>query len=200
MGDGMVDSAITLSGTALTPALQGNQQLRNTLADSAARLTSGNRILNIADDAGSAITAARLQSQSAGFRQASSNAARGVSLLEVASDGLDQISDIVANLEELAEQATGTSLLDTERALLQQQFSQQVSRIDEIANGTTFNGISLLTGFTADFRIGLSSDDSINVDIGSVTSEALFDETLPSISTIANATTAQDAVEDANNI
>lgn len=200
MGNGMVESAITISNTVYAPARLGNQQLRDALADSAARLASGNRILQIADDVRAVTQASALQTQTAGFNQSASNAAEGYSLLQTAAGGLDQISEVIDHLQSLAEQAADSSLTDEQRAFLQQQFSESINEIDTITGHTTFNGLSPLSGFTADFRIGPQPGDSIHVAIGSVTSAALFGGTLPDIGSIANATAAQDAITDASNI
>jgi flagellin len=193
-------SAITLSSTPLAPALQGNQQLRESLADNAGRLTSGNRILNISDDVGAALNAANLQSQSSGFRQASSNAAQAFTLLDVAADGLSQIEDIVSNLTTLAEQSTSPAITDAQRAFLQQRFSQSFTQIDSIVSNTRFNDIRPLEGLTTDFRVGNDAEDVVSIDIEAVTADDLFEGSLPDIGSIANATAAQTAIDDANAI
>jgi flagellin len=191
-------TAISLSSTPLAPALQGNQQLRESLADNAGRLTSGNRILAISDDVGAALNAANLQSQSSGFRQASSNAAQAFSLLDTAAEGLSQIEDIFTNLTALAERATSPAVTDAQRAFLQQQFSQSFTQIDAIVSNTRFNDIRPLEGLTTDFRVGNNAEDVVSIDIEAVTSEDLFGPSLPDIGSIANATAAQTAIDDAN--
>lgn len=196
----MVNTAITISNTAYAPARQGNEELRNALGESAARLTSGNRIIRIADDVRAVTQAAELQSQSAGFRQAATNASEGASLLEVAAAGLDDISAQIETLQALATQSTGTSLTDTQRALLQEQFNGTINDIDTIVQSTTFNGTSPLAGFSATFRIGPQASDAIDVTISDVSSDALFGGAPPDIGSIANATAAQTALDDANNI
>lgn len=193
-------SAISLSSTSLAPALQGNQQLRESLADNAGRLTSGNRILQISDDVGAALNAANLQSQSSGFRQSSANAAQAFSLLDTAAEGLSQIEEIFTNLTALAEQATSAAITDTQRAFLQQQFSQSFTQIDNIVSNTRFNDIRPLEGLSTEFRVGNNAEDVVSIEIDSVTSEDLFNNALPNIGSIANATSALTAIDDANAI
>lgn len=197
----MVTSSSTTvySPAYLSQAVQGFEQLNTAVGESAARLLSGNRIIQMADDAAAVSVAAGLSSQAAGFNQATTNASAGSSLLEVAAGALQQISDIVANMQTLAQQSAITSTLAPQRAFLQAQFAQSMSDIDAIANNTSFNGVYPLTGFTASFQVGAGSGDTITISIGSATSTSLFGGSTPDISSVANATAAETSVTNANN-
>ena len=183
----------------LAAAAQEFNRLNADLGDTVNRLASGNRIIETADDVAAVSVAAGLLSQTAGFNQATSNAAAGSSLLQVAAGGLQQISDIIATMQDLATQATGTSLLDTQRSFLQAQFNQSFSRIDAIASNIRFNGVYPLTGFSQSFQVGANSGNTIAISIGSATSAALFGGSTPDIGSVADATAAGTAVTDANN-
>lgn len=200
MGYGMVTTAITISNVAYEPSRLANDQTRTALADSARKIASGNRIIQISDDVRAVTQSSVLQGQSSAFTQAQSNAAKGSTLLDTASEGLSQINDVIENLQLLAEQAAGTSITDQQRLFLQQQFVDAISSIDTIVSKTSFNDITPLSGFTSDFKIGPQPTDTISVSIADVTSTGLFGGTLPDISTVADATAAQTNITDANNI
>lgn len=133
----------------ITPAIFNLQNSSAALAANTQRLTSGNRIINAGDNISGFSVAARLQSQLTSLKQASSNIAQGTSLLQVASGGLLQISDVLGDLKTLAIQANSASLTNTERGFLQQQFTGLFDEIDSIVSTTTFNGITLLDGTLA---------------------------------------------------
>jgi flagellin len=189
------------SSALLAPSVLAFKNHTGELADSAARLTSGNRILRIGDDVGSFTTAARLKSQLSGLKQASKNAAEGDSLLQVAKDALSSISDQIENLQSLAEEANSSALLDRERAFLEQQFTQGLAEIERIAIDTAFNSQLLLDGsFNRNFQVGTETGDVINVDIESLAPDDLFNGDIPDISTQANAADAEEALEEASQV
>jgi len=154
----MSTGTASLSSSAFfTPALYAIQNSSNNVANSVARLSSGNRIVNVGDDVASFSVAAGLQSQISGLKQASSNVAQAGSLLQVASGGLQQISALLNTLSSIAVQSNNSALTDTERGYLQTQFSALIDEIDSIANSTTFNNIKLLDGTLADSNQLLTS-------------------------------------------
>ncbi len=143
----MTTISSSLSSSAFfTPALFSLNRASDELADSTLRLSSGNRLARASDDVASFSIAARMQSQISGLKQASINVAQGTSLLQVADSGLGQIREILDQMNATAVQANSASLTSTDRAFLQQQFSQYLSEIDRIASNTSFNAIRLLSG------------------------------------------------------
>lgn len=146
----MTTGTAPLSSSAFfLPAIFNLQNSSNNLANSVARLSSGNRLVNISDDVAAFSVASSLQSQLSGLKQASSNVAQATSLLQVASGGLQQVVELLNSLNSIAVQSNNSALTDTERGYLQQEFSALLTEIDSIANSTTFNGINLLDGTLA---------------------------------------------------
>ena len=122
------------------------------------RLSSGLRINKASDDvAGSAIST-RMSNQIRGMKQANENAQQANNLVQTAENGLNDISDILSRMRELAVQASTDTLNDTDRASINLEFQASKNEIGRIADSTKYNGISLLKGFNPkmDFLSGQS--------------------------------------------
>jgi flagellin len=98
------------------------------------------------DDAASLAVGTKLKADVAALKQAQVNASQATSLLQVADGGMARIADILQRMKQLAVQASSGSLTNTERAYLNEEFTQLVTQIDRIAEETRFNGQSLLDG------------------------------------------------------
>lgn len=138
--------------------LRGTQKAMDT---SLARLSSGYRINQAADDAAGLAISENLKGQIRGLRQARRNAEDGVSLVQVAEGGLNEISSIVIRLRELAVQAASDTIGDTERKFLDVEYQQLKSEIQRITESTNFNGTDLLNGMGGilDMQVGIHNDD-----------------------------------------
>ncbi|MES2854483.1 MAG: flagellin [Bdellovibrionota bacterium] len=128
------------------------------------RLSSGYRINRAGDDAAGLAISENLRAQVRGLKQASRNAQDGVSLVQVAEGGLNEISSILIRLRELAVQAASDTIGPVERQFLNVEYDQLVSEVDRIADGTEFNGTQLLsgTGSILDFQVGTRNDPNID--------------------------------------
>lgn len=128
------------------------------------RLSSGYRINRAGDDAAGLAISENLRAQIRGLKQASRNAQDGVSLVQVAEGGLNEISSILIRLRELAVQAASDTIGPVERQFLNVEYDQLVSEVDRIADGTEFNGTQLLsgTGSILDFQVGTRNDPNID--------------------------------------
>lgn len=128
------------------------------------RLSSGYRINRAGDDAAGLAISENLRAQIRGLKQASRNAQDGVSLVQVAEGGLNEISTIMIRLRELAVQAASDTIGPVERQFLNVEYDQLVSEVDRIADGTEFNGTQLLsgTGSILDFQVGSRNDPNID--------------------------------------
>lgn len=138
--------------------LRGNQRAMET---SLARLSSGYRINQAADDAAGLAISENLRGQIRGLRQASRNAQDGVSLVQVAEGGLNEVSSIMIRLRELSVQAASDTIGDTERKFLDVEYQQLKSEIQRITESTNFNGTDLLNGMGGilDIQVGVNNDD-----------------------------------------
>jgi flagellin len=130
----------------MTERLQGNFR----------RLSTGLRISTAADDAAGLAISERFRAQIRSTNQAIRNAQDGISLTQSGEGALNEVSNILIRLRELAIQASNGTVSSTDRDTLQQEFSDLVNEIDRIAKSTTFNGVNLLdgTGSSITFQVG----------------------------------------------
>ncbi|MBX9767446.1 MAG: flagellin FliC [Bdellovibrionales bacterium] len=148
-------------------ALNAQRQLMGTklrLDKSFEKLASGYRINRAGDDAAGLAISENLKAQVRGLKQASRNAQDGISLVQVAEGGLSEVSSILIRLRELAVQSASDTIGPVERQFLNVEYDQLVSEVDRIADGTEFNGNSLLNGQGSilDFQVGTRNDPSID--------------------------------------
>lgn len=131
------------------------------VANSMAQLASGSRINKSADDAAGLAISENLKSQIRSTRQANRNAQDGVSLVQTAEGGLNEISSIVTRLRELGIQAASDTVGDTERGFINKEVQQLKSEMQRIAQVTKWGSTGLLDGSTPtyDFQVGINNDD-----------------------------------------
>ncbi|MEQ1721649.1 MAG: flagellin [Pseudobdellovibrio sp.] len=145
--------------------------LSNQIGTTMARLSSGYRINRSADDAAGLAISENLKAQIRGFKQANRNANDGISLVQVAEGGLNEISGMLVRLRELAIQTSSDTVGDRERALVDVEYQQLKEEIERVAQTTQFNGAPLLNGMggVLDFQVGVYNDpinDRISFDAG----------------------------------
>ncbi len=128
------------------------------------RLSSGYRINRAGDDAAGLAISENLKAQIRGLKQASRNAQDGISLVQVAEGGLNEISSLLIRLRELSVQAASDTIGPVERQFLNVEYDQLISEIDRIADGTEFNGTQLLSGVGSilDFQVGTRNNPEID--------------------------------------
>ncbi len=137
-------------------ALASMRTLSNTkhaLDGSLERLASGNRINRAGDDAAGLAISENLRAQVRGLRQAKRNAQDGVSLIQVTEGGLNEISNMIVRLRELAIQAASDTIGDKERSFTDREFQALKSEIQRVADSTNFNGNPLLNGRAGVFEL-----------------------------------------------
>ena len=149
------------------------------------KLSSGLRINRAGDDASGLAVSEKLRSQIRGLNQASTNAANGISFIQVAEGYLQESQDILQRVRELSVQASNGIYSDEDRLYIQVEVSQLVDELDRIASHAQFNGMNMLTGrfarqigeniVTASmwFHIGANMDQRKQVFIGTMTSKGL---------------------------
>lgn len=133
-----------------------NRDLQNSLA----RLSSGQRINKAADDAAGLAISEKLKGQLRGLGQAARNAEDGISLVQTAEGGLNEISAMLIRLRELSVQAASDTIGDTERKFLDVEYQQLKSEIQRVSEVTEFTGRDLLngTGGIVDIQVGTNND------------------------------------------
>src|ERR1700761_3252946 len=152
----VAQNSLSSSGMQLSTALQ--------------QLSSGLRINTAADDAAGFAITQSMTSQINGINQASRNANDGVSLAQTASGALQEVTNDLQTMRDLAVQSLNATNSSTDRADLDAQFQQLKSDIDSVATQTQFNGVNLLDGTFqgASFQVGANAGQTITVaSIGS---------------------------------
>ena len=148
-------------------SLNAQRQMGNTrgsLDRSLERLASGSRINHAGDDAAGLAISENLRAQVRGIRQAKRNALDGVSLIQVSEGGLNELSNIIVRLRELAIQAASDTIGDTERQFTDREFQSLKQEVDRIANSTNFNGTPLLNGKSGIFEIQIGTHNNPILD------------------------------------
>lgn len=148
------------------------------------KLSSGNRINQAADDASGLAVSEKMRSQIRGLQQAARNAENGISFIQTAEGYLQETTDILQRIRELAVQSANGIYSEDDRMQIQVEVLQLVDEIDRVASHAQFNGMNLLTGrFSSPtagnsvasmwFHIGANIDQRIRVYIGTMTSRGL---------------------------
>jgi len=129
-------------------------------ASSLNKLSSGARITKAGDDAAGLAISEKLKGSIRSMQQANRNANDGISLIQTAEGGINEVSNILLRLRELSVQAASDTVGDAERGFTDKEFQNLKSEIDRIANVTKFNGTSLLNGSgkTLDFQVGIENN------------------------------------------
>jgi len=179
----LAQNNLTSGGTKLTSALQ--------------QLSSGMRVNTAADDAAGYAIIQGMTSQVNGINQAARNANDGVSLTQTAAGSLQEITDDLQTMRNLAVQSLNATNSSTDRANLDQQFQQLSADIDNVAKTTQFNGVNLLDGtFSgAAFQIGANVGQTIVVSaVASARSSVLGKYTGAQGATLAAGTTGASTI------
>ncbi|AMG00241.1 MULTISPECIES: lateral flagellin LafA [Vibrio] len=142
------------------------------------RLSTGFRVNSAADDAAGLQIANRLEAQTRGMNVAMRNAQDGISMMQTAEGAMDEMTNIVYRMNDLATQSLNGSNSATDRASLDKEFQELTKELNNIVDNTKFGGQNLLKGggFGAgavSFQIGSSSAETLSVDastgIGEIT-------------------------------
>jgi flagellin len=176
----------------------------SSLATTIQRLSSGLRINSAKDDAAGLAISERFTTQIRGMNQAARNANDGISLAQTAEGALQEVSNNLQRIRELAVQSANATNSASDRAALQAEVAQLIQEIDRVATQTDFNGTKLLdgsfTGAAGVFQVGANAGQTIAIDqIASVRSSALgqysgFSLKNESIGTADDATAAQTVI------
>lgn len=137
---------------------------KNNLDNNLRKMSSGERITRAADDAAGLAISEKLKAHIRGLRQARRNSDDGISLIQTAEGGLNEISNIVIRLRELSIQAASDTVGDTERGFSNIEFRNLLDEIQRISKGSEFNGRKLLdgTGGMVEIQVGIHNDPTLD--------------------------------------
>ena len=162
------------------------------------KLSSGLKINRAGDDASGLAVSEKMRSQIRGLNKASENAQNGLSFIQTTEGYLQETTDVIQRIRELAVQSSNGIYTEEDRMQIQVEVSQLNAEVDRIASQAQFNGLNMLTGrFARDegtnavtasmwFHIGANMDQRMQVYIGTMTATALNlrnlgDETIMSL-------------------
>lgn len=153
----------------------GDQQKRY------ARLSSGNRITSAADDAAGLSITENMRAQIRSLAQAQRNANDGISFVQVAEGGMNEIANILIRLREVSIQAASDTVGEKERGFIDTEVQNLIAEVDRIANVTNFNGTPLLNAEAVkgelEFQVGTEASEAdrivFNANENDVRSDAL---------------------------
>ncbi|HEQ1902291.1 TPA: B-type flagellin [Pseudomonas aeruginosa] len=147
----------------------------NDLNTSLQRLTTGYRINSAKDDAAGLQISNRLSNQISGLNVATRNANDGISLAQTAEGALQQSTNILQRIRDLALQSANGSNSDADRAALQKEVAAQQAELTRISDTTTFGGRKLLDGSfgTTSFQVGSNAYETIDISLQNASASAI---------------------------
>jgi flagellin len=163
-------SLVVQTNTASSFAQSQLGRTTQALAKNFAKLSSGFRINDASDDAAGLGIVKSMNAQVKSMAVAERNTNDGISMVQTADGGAEQIHEILTRMRELAVQASNGNLGANDYTNLDTEYQANLSEIDRIATSTKFNGISLLSGAAAskNFQVGIgtAATDRIAVSFG----------------------------------
>ena len=163
------------TNSAATFALNKMNATERDMLTSMERLSSGKRINHAGDDAAGAAISDRMTAQIKGLEQSVRNAGDVISMAQVAEGALDESSDILQRIRELAIQSASDVMNAEERSYLNAEVIQLLAELDRVTRDTTFNEIAVLDGSFADrrFQIGTHEREFAQLSVSSMRIDAL---------------------------
>jgi len=149
------------------------------------KLSSGEKINRAGDDASGLAVSEKMRAQIRGMNKASENAQNAISFIQTTEGYLQETTDIVQRIRELAVQSSNGIYTDEDRMQIQVEVSALVAEVDRVASQAQFNGMNMLTGrfarstgentVTASmwFHVGANMDQRIQAFVGTMTAAAL---------------------------
>jgi flagellin len=160
-----------------TAALNAQYYLAKSNKDmesSMAKLSSGQKVNSAADDAAGLAIASRMTSQIKGLAMAVKNSNDSMSLAQTAEGAMEEVTNMLQRIRELAVQSANGTMNSSDRASLDAEVQALKTEIDRVANTTTFNSQKLLDGsYTSTFQIGDKGGQTVDLSINSVSTSAL---------------------------
>jgi flagellin len=158
------------------------------------RLSSGKRINSAKDDAAGLAIATNMTAQVRGMNQAIRNANDGIALAQTADGGLNEVTNMLQRVRELAVQSKSGTYQASDRTNLQAEVTQLQSQIDDILTNTKFNGVTLYsktsgTDVTVTIQAGDASASTIDLKITGIDGTKLAGTALDVTTTAGAGTT-----------
>jgi len=139
-------------------AIKTLNNTQNNLTKSLGRVSSGARINRAGDDAAGLSVSSRMNSDNVSLKAAMRNTNDGISMIQTAEGGLNEVYSILTRMRELAVQASNDTYSTTDRNQISLEFNELRTEISRIANDANFNRITILQSTkTLKFQIGINN-------------------------------------------
>lgn len=141
------------------------------LSTSMTRLGTGLRINSAMDDAAGLQIATRLDAQSRGMQVAMKNAQNGISMLQTAEGALNEVSNILLRMKDLATESANGTATTNDKTATQAEFDALGKELANITGNTSFGGEKLLAASggklvaAVDFQIGATAAEKMTMDV-----------------------------------
>jgi len=179
---------------------------QSSVQKSVSKISSGYRLTDAGADAAGYSISSRLQNDQVGIKKAIENTHQGISMLQTADGSLSQISSMLVRMRELAVQSSTETYTDSDRSMLDAEYTNLFKEIDRVAADTTFNNtINLLSSTDNSFIVQVgylsNSDHRISIDLTNLNSDTttIGMNASPDLSTQSNAMTAINTIDAALN-
>lgn len=137
------------------------------------KLSSGLRINKAGDDAAGLAISEKMRGQIRGLEMASKNAQDGISLIQTAEGGLNEVHSILQRMRELAVQSSNDTNVNTDRTALNNEFTQLAEELERIKDKSTFNTQDLFKGSSGTvnssgslvLQVGANAGDVIKLEL-----------------------------------
>ncbi|WP_306394366.1 flagellin [Telluria beijingensis] len=174
---------------------------QSNLSTSQTRLSTGYRINSAMDDAAGLQIASRLKAQTSGMTVAMRNTQNSTAMLQTAEGALDEVSNMLIRMKDLATQAADASATDDDKTAMQSEFDALGLELANVLKNTTFGGSTLLVDGTVDgemtFQIGASSSETMEIDLSDDMS-TLASDVSAATANYSSATTGTELTSSAN--
>jgi flagellin len=164
---------------------------QSSLSTSMTRLSTGYRINSAMDDAAGLQIATRLKAQTSGMSVAMRNTQNSTSMLQTADGALNEVTNILTRMKDLATQSADGSSSDDDKTAMQAEYDSLTDELSNIFSNTKFGGTKLLN--ITDATSKLNNAAGITFQIGADSSETMtahFDTELASVNTSITAAAA----------
>ena len=187
--------ALSVNTNVMSLTAQRNLSSTQTgLATSMERLSSGLRVNSAKDDAAGLAIAARMDTQVRGMNVAIRNAGDGISLAQTAEGGLNEITNMLQRMRELAVQGANVTNGTDDVANLNAEFTELAAEITRQIGATQFNGVAVIgTGAGAQvFQVGANAGQTVTVTTSDLSADG--DITAVTAATMTDNATASTAI------
>ena len=164
--------ATNITSQIIQSHLRKNQDASNSVLE---QLSSGKRLNKASDDIAGIAISKKIEATVRSMGQAQRHANDGISFIQTAEGGFQEVSNMLIRLRELTIQSSSDTVGDTERGMLDLEYSQLLEEIDRISESTKFNNVLTVSGDEElQFHIGAYSSEgnSVTFDTGSVDASA----------------------------